>query len=94
MNIDKELGKILTILYLTGHSIGDAGYLDPHKTDQSYIDKAEQDIKQLFQELIDEVIGDNDKEDFSTIDSDYDYSTRNTLKAEQRKRVKEILNRK
>jgi hypothetical protein len=43
-----ELRKILERLYLTGHDIGDAGYPDPHKTDDSYIDKALSDILELF----------------------------------------------
>ena len=43
-----ELRKILVELYLTGHSIGDAGYPDPHKTDDSYINKAHGLVLELF----------------------------------------------
>ena len=43
-----ELRNVLEKLYLTGHDIGDAGYPEPHKTDESYISKAESDIIALF----------------------------------------------
>jgi hypothetical protein len=83
MNIDKKLDEIL-----------DKFLYDLTTKKPKVVKELSASIKQLFQELIEEVIGDDDKEDFSTIDSDYDYSTRNTLKAEQRQRAKEILNRK
>ena len=50
-----ELRKILVELYLTGHSIGDAGYPDPHKTDDSYINKAHGLILELFNKQLPDV---------------------------------------
>jgi len=49
-----ELRKILVELYLTGHSIGDAGYPDPHKTDDSYINKAHGLVLELFNKQLPE----------------------------------------
>lgn len=52
MSLDESLREELKRLYLTGHDIGDAGYPEPHKTDDSYIDASLAKIKALIVESL------------------------------------------
>lgn len=54
MSLDESLREELKRLYLTGHDIGDAGYPEPHKTDDSYIDASLAKIKALVVESLPE----------------------------------------
>ena len=55
MNIDERLDEILDDFKIWSHSVEDG----MQKHNQIQPDKAKQEIKQLFQELTDEVIGED-----------------------------------